>query len=165
MQPFTAADGITYYRYDDYLRSELWQSIKDNYYKRRPAICAICRDASKPVDLHHLTYENIGRESVNDLIPLCKQHHKLEHKYRPYATALKAEKQAKKKNKFADKVAAGLKRYHRDAKRLLELLVQIYPALIRSNAEKPRQRKPLEPKRPTGTIVVRKRAATSPAAQ
>ena len=165
MQPFTASDGVTYYRYPDYLASELWASVKRHYYQHRPAVCCICRDKSRPVELHHLTYANIGREHIDDLAPLCREHHAAEHKYGGLEKAIKAEKKAKKKQKHADNVSRGLKRFHKQAKQLLALLIQIYPALICNTARKHGQRKELAPRLPPGTIVRRQRAATSPAAQ
>jgi len=30
-------------------------------------------------DVHHLTYENIGHETLEDVILLCRDHHKTEH--------------------------------------------------------------------------------------
>ena len=66
-------------KYDKYLLSEHWRLVKQAYYSSdRPQVCAKC-GAEHDRDLHHLTYERIGRELLDDLICLCRSCHNLEH--------------------------------------------------------------------------------------
>lgn len=37
-------------------------------------ICCVC-NSSKRIQLHHITYVNLGNESFEDVIPLCGYHH------------------------------------------------------------------------------------------
>jgi hypothetical protein len=40
-----------------------------------PKDCYCCGDTSKPKDLHHRTYKNLGNERLWDLVPLCRPCH------------------------------------------------------------------------------------------
>lgn len=39
--------------------------------------CSKC--GNTPVQFHHITYENLGRETIDDITPLCDQCHQLTH--------------------------------------------------------------------------------------
>ena len=60
--------------YQKYLRSEHWQKIRSERLKIDDFKCQKC---GRPFDLqvHHLTYDRIGKEDINDLITLCKNCH------------------------------------------------------------------------------------------
>lgn len=68
--------------YRDYLQSNAWKA------KRRLVLecfgyrCVKCGIPllETTANIHHLTYERVRNESLNDLIPLCKMCHKAEHK-------------------------------------------------------------------------------------
>lgn len=64
--------------YADYLTSTAWYRLKARYRKSDlPQDCQMC--GSGDVELHHRTYERVGREELTDLIPLCKGCHSAAH--------------------------------------------------------------------------------------
>jgi hypothetical protein len=69
--------GLTY---REYLRSEHWRNTRASYRASGlPQACLVC-GASK-VNLHHRTYQRLGRESLTDLVPLCRPCHRSVHEY------------------------------------------------------------------------------------
>jgi 5-methylcytosine-specific restriction endonuclease McrA len=66
--------------YQEYLRTRHWRLIKARYRKRYKYACVECRSRENGLQLHHLTYERIGRERDSDLIYLCHDCHVKEHK-------------------------------------------------------------------------------------
>ena len=63
--------------YHKYINSKRWERRRRRYYGRNPNVCKVC--GAKDIQLHHLTYERLGNERDEDLIPLCRQHHSLFH--------------------------------------------------------------------------------------
>lgn len=64
--------------YEEYLRSPHWKEFQAQYRSSgRPKRCAVCR--GRPVQLHHHTYERIGLEGIEDVTPLCREHHQSVH--------------------------------------------------------------------------------------
>lgn len=58
----------------DYYESEAWRKTKDRYKKSgKPQTCLVCN--SRLYCLHHLSYKNLGHENLDDLMPLCINHH------------------------------------------------------------------------------------------
>lgn len=68
---------LGYATYDEYLRSAHWQRLRRQF-KSRDARCYLCR--SRRFELHHRTYERLGCEVIDDLVPLCRWCHKDVHK-------------------------------------------------------------------------------------
>ena len=81
--------------YYKYLQSPEWKKKRQealNYYGSKCFICGIEAGGSKGIDIwgnnyfcvleiHHMTYQDLGQERMEDLIPLCKQKcHFLVHK-------------------------------------------------------------------------------------
>ena len=64
--------------YREYMASGSWSARKARYYSAHPRRCAVCGCAE--VDLHHATYERMGRERDEDLVPLCADHHQMVHR-------------------------------------------------------------------------------------
>jgi hypothetical protein len=58
-----------------YITSPHWLNFR-KYYKEsgRPQACQVC--GNKQYQLHHVTYERKGKELLDDVIPLCWEHHK-----------------------------------------------------------------------------------------
>lgn len=88
--------------YAEYLRSDMWKTKREIYYRlyaaddniyehepKRVSKRVFCHDClmenkgttyeRNKVHLHHLTYARIGMEDFDDLILLCEHHHKLRH--------------------------------------------------------------------------------------
>ena len=69
---------LGYANYEAYLHSPHWMDTRRRYYESdRPQEC-IC-GAAEDLQLHHLTYERVGRERLEDLLPFCKGCHRLIH--------------------------------------------------------------------------------------
>ena len=65
--------------YDHYLASPHWSAFKIVYQSSgRPMACQVCK--SPKIQLHHHTYERLGQESIDDVTPLCNDHHEQVHK-------------------------------------------------------------------------------------
>ena len=53
--------------------SEQWKSIRKQRLKYDNDLCVFCKSAAEEV--HHVTYENVGRERIEDLRSLCRLCH------------------------------------------------------------------------------------------
>lgn len=67
--------------YDEYLQSEHWQRFRKKFFKAKKIkkTCYLCRKSNWDVELHHRTYERLGKERLNDVIPVCRRHHEQLH--------------------------------------------------------------------------------------
>jgi hypothetical protein len=64
--------------YRDYIKSDHWKNFVLRYRaSNRPQVCNECGKIE--VQLHHVIYKRLGCELLDDVIPLCKLHHKLIH--------------------------------------------------------------------------------------
>jgi len=64
--------------YKDYLKSKNWSNTRNAYFTSRKYNdkCCICNTKlNAKFDLHHLTYKNIGEESLSDLRHVCRYCH------------------------------------------------------------------------------------------
>lgn len=58
----------------EYEKSVYWELTRERYrLSGREWACAVCR-RERP-QLHHLAYRDLGKESLDDLMPLCEDHH------------------------------------------------------------------------------------------
>lgn len=64
--------------YVDYLKSEHWIRKKKQALKFYHNECSVCK-SREYLQVHHLNYDNLGYESMNDLTILCKECHKNHH--------------------------------------------------------------------------------------
>lgn len=63
-----------YYKYISYLSSAEWKEKRELVFKRDKNICQLCK--TKTADqVHHLTYENLYHEPLEDLISVCYDCH------------------------------------------------------------------------------------------
>lgn len=69
-------------QYKEYLKTEHWKEVRIKKYKKKKRSCAICGSFEK-LEVHHLTYNNIGNEKGEDLRVLCHRCHELAHKLKP----------------------------------------------------------------------------------
>lgn len=60
-----------------YLASGVWATQRMLLHANHgPFVCFVC-GITEPIELHHRTYENIGREQIGlDIVPLCEDHHR-----------------------------------------------------------------------------------------
>jgi len=65
----------------DYYRSWWWSQKRAEVSQIRPQKCTVC-GTSDALNLHHKSYERLGKENLADLIWLCEPHHmELHYKY------------------------------------------------------------------------------------
>ena len=65
-------------KYEEYLESTHWTTFRDDYFSRHPKKCAIT-SSEDDIHLHHVAYVNIGKETDEDVVPLCREMHELVH--------------------------------------------------------------------------------------
>lgn len=70
---------MTREEYKNYTYNSHWQQLRDELYKISNW-CAAC-GTTLDVDIHHMTYERIGSENINDLVLLCRPHHFATHAF------------------------------------------------------------------------------------
>lgn len=66
--------------YQDYMDSRAWAQRKIVYWQAHDRRCRRCAN-DVAVQLHHLSYERMGREPDEDLMPLCQRCHSLAHQH------------------------------------------------------------------------------------
>ncbi len=64
-------------RYKDILNSPKWKETARKAKECCPR-CWVCAD-SQALEVHHLTYERLEEENANDLVVLCRRHHRQVH--------------------------------------------------------------------------------------
>lgn len=71
---------LGYASYADYLRSPAWADVRKRYFKRQKGFvgCSLCPSSDR-IMLHHRTYERVGAEELDDLVPLCPTCHEFVH--------------------------------------------------------------------------------------
>ncbi len=68
--------------YVEYLKTEWWNSIKRLRLAFDKYKCVECH-STRELDVHHLTYENLGDENIEtDLITLCRRCHLDKHYFK-----------------------------------------------------------------------------------
>ncbi len=60
--------------YSGYLKSCVWEIKKQSVRRRARGVCEACGIASS-TQVHHLTYDNVGREPLFDLVAICTKCH------------------------------------------------------------------------------------------
>lgn len=64
-------------RYPNYLRTEHWLDFREGALLARP-FCQVCETAESK-QVHHLTYDYLGRERMEDVLVLCASCHQKWH--------------------------------------------------------------------------------------
>lgn len=75
--------------YDQYMRSDEWVKKRAERLELDDNKCAMCgrlngyqKDGVTPIlQVHHISYKNLGKEPMEDLISLCPSCHKKIHNY------------------------------------------------------------------------------------
>lgn len=70
--------GLEFKSYEDYLKSDLWKQKRSTVLSVLGGRCQICKDKTG-ITVHHVSYERIGKELIDDLQVLCKDCHKMVH--------------------------------------------------------------------------------------
>lgn len=65
-------------QYKRYIKSKEWQQKKNERLKKDQQVCKHC-GSTRNLEVHHKTYKNFGRESIDDLITLCRDCHEKMH--------------------------------------------------------------------------------------
>lgn len=65
--------------YATYLQSDHWKKVKKAMYSMKSR-CHVCFIGEENLNIHHITYENIGNEGYFDLVVLCQDCHKKIHR-------------------------------------------------------------------------------------
>lgn len=60
--------------YSDYLESDEWKARRDYRLKKDGYRCAIC-GTGKNLQVHHITYERVKNELIDDLVTVCESCH------------------------------------------------------------------------------------------
>ena len=68
----------SYSRYSGYIQSSHWKDIRRQRLAMDGFQCSMCGTA-KNLEVHHLTYERLGHEDLDDLVSLCKRCHAIVH--------------------------------------------------------------------------------------
>ncbi len=66
------------YFYRNHLQSEYWKTIRLKALERDNKICQSCKSA-RATEVHHLTYKNLGSETLDELISYCRACHEKVH--------------------------------------------------------------------------------------
>ncbi|WP_377477665.1 HNH endonuclease [Olivibacter oleidegradans] len=67
-----------YYKYKNYLLSVEWKEKRRLVLERDNSLCQHCMTATAE-NIHHLKYDNLFNEPLEDLLSLCKPCHEKEH--------------------------------------------------------------------------------------
>ena len=62
--------------YEDYLASDRWRTTARLYKKLRCYCCGLERS----LQVHHRSYQNLGREKADDLVTVCRSCHQRIHR-------------------------------------------------------------------------------------
>lgn len=68
-------------KYKVYLKSAHWKQLRLKILLRDNYKCRLCGNSSK-LEVHHLTYNNKGKENLDDLITVCSKCHRDIHNIR-----------------------------------------------------------------------------------
>lgn len=81
-EPYRAKLVIAYSsnrdRYYEYLQSAQWARIRAAVVERDEHACMVC-NSTRSLNVHHRTYDRIGREEMRDLVTLCRACHERYH--------------------------------------------------------------------------------------
>lgn len=64
-----------YIDYTQYISSDDWVKRRHDYYLTHKRLCRSCGSKERTIHLHHRTYDRLGSEIDDDLIPMCVHCH------------------------------------------------------------------------------------------
>lgn len=65
--------------YSAYIASPAWRQKRLDLFAKVGRKCSRCGDDKNKIQVHHKTYQRVGRERLSDLEPLCELCHSLHH--------------------------------------------------------------------------------------
>lgn len=65
--------------YHGYIHSKDWAKRRLALFEKRGRRCESCGETKGEIHIHHLTYENLGKELDMDLLILCRECHMIRH--------------------------------------------------------------------------------------
>lgn len=68
-------EDIDFYQY---IKTQAWEEMRQKVFRRDGFQCVVCKEA-KNLNVHHITYDNLGAEKESDLVTLCRDCHKKVH--------------------------------------------------------------------------------------
>lgn len=71
--------GVQPVDYQKYLQSAEWKELRRQVILRAKGTCERCKEWPV-VNVHHLTYERLGKELLEDLLGVCTKCHREFHK-------------------------------------------------------------------------------------
>jgi len=80
-----------------YLESDHWKNFRRRWalFYKDTAYCRVCKNPK--YQLHHVTYDRLGREHLADVIPLCRKCHKSLHGKLKWKRQAESDRRAAKK--------------------------------------------------------------------
>lgn len=97
-------------KYNDYLKSDKWRELRLSVLERDKYTCREC-GAKNKLHIHHLKYDNVFNEPLEDLIVLCEKCHSLIHKIKESPKAPKKVRLIDKRRKGHAKKGYKLRKY------------------------------------------------------
>ncbi len=74
----TKCNGFKPVQYEEYMKTDAWNNKRMERIKMDGYKCQLCGSA-KNLCVHHITYDRIGCEKMDDLITVCKKCHEKLH--------------------------------------------------------------------------------------
>jgi hypothetical protein len=68
----------------EYLLSDTWNTIRKRILARDRYTCRQCGISGKPLDVHHITYDNLYSENDDELVAVCRECHEKIHEKHGY---------------------------------------------------------------------------------
>lgn len=66
-------------KYQEYINGPAWEAVRKRILKRARGKCEKCRARSSTLQVHHLTYDRLGKERDADLLAVCGPCHQAFH--------------------------------------------------------------------------------------
>ena len=67
-------------KYRKYIQSKEWKTFRQHAIEAAEHKCQMCSDPAHRFELHHLNYDNWGKEELKDVLVLCHNGHKELHR-------------------------------------------------------------------------------------
>lgn len=123
-------------KYKRYIASPAWAKKRNEYFRANGRVCRACR-STEYLNVHHLSYENLEHEPLDDLACLCETCHNLVHSLCDATdgdlrdVTIRFIKDARKSEmEPAGKTAAPKKKRPRQSKRLMKFNKRLVPMCL-----------------------------------